>query len=440
MKTPPNHLERNYTNHEHPQLYEEQVRLLYRNAPVGFVATLINSAILAFILRSFIPHRVLITWFIFITLITIARYAQFVMFRRVSPELSGVGRWGLWFIIGMAVTGMAWGSAGIFLFPAMSIIHQAFLAFVLGGMAIGAAGAYSVVMPAFIVYAALSLIPLIVRFLTFNDEMHWAMGGMSLLFTVLITGIALHINRMTVASLLLRFENSDLISYLSSTKENLEKTNRELLSGIEERSKAEEELGRYRERLEELVRVRTAELSAANSSLQQEIIERNKAEEAIRESEKRFRLLAEVAFDGITLTENGVILETNEELAKIFGYSSSEMIGLHVSKIIAPEYLEDTMKKITSGYDRPYECVCLKKNGQQFPVEVCGKSFSYNGRTLRITAIRDITRKLQFEEELHRTHKLESVGILAGGIAHDFNNLLTAIMNNVYLAMKHIDV
>jgi PAS domain S-box-containing protein len=47
---------------------------------------------------------------------------------------------------------------------------------------------------------------------------------------------------------------------------------------------------------------------------------------------------------------------------------------------------------------------------------------------------RDITQLRQAGEEMIKTQKLESLGILAGGIAHDFNNILTAILGNVSLA------
>jgi CheY-like chemotaxis protein len=42
------------------------------------------------------------------------------------------------------------------------------------------------------------------------------------------------------------------------------------------------------------------------------------------------------------------------------------------------------------------------------------------------------------EEELLKSKKLESVGILAGGIAHDFNNILTAVLGNLSLARERI--
>ncbi|MHB1011429.1 MAG: hybrid sensor histidine kinase/response regulator [Desulfobacteria bacterium] len=54
-----------------------------------------------------------------------------------------------------------------------------------------------------------------------------------------------------------------------------------------------------------------------------------------------------------------------------------------------------------------------------------------------VVVFRDKTGKREVEEELIKTEKLESVGILAGGIAHDFNNILTAIMGNISLALLH---
>jgi CheY-like chemotaxis protein len=55
-----------------------------------------------------------------------------------------------------------------------------------------------------------------------------------------------------------------------------------------------------------------------------------------------------------------------------------------------------------------------------------------------VIVFQDISEKQKMEQELLKTEKLESIGILAGGIAHDFNNLLAAILSNVQLAqMKH---
>ncbi len=62
-----------------------------------------------------------------------------------------------------------------------------------------------------------------------------------------------------------------------------------------------------------------------------------------------------------------------------------------------------------------------------------------DGRLVRLEIASDITERKTLEEERQRSHKLESVGILAGGIAHDFNNLITAVMNNIYLSKRNLD-
>jgi nitrogen-specific signal transduction histidine kinase/CheY-like chemotaxis protein len=61
--------------------------------------------------------------------------------------------------------------------------------------------------------------------------------------------------------------------------------------------------------------------------------------------------------------------------------------------------------------------------------------FNSKGRLIGFRGVdRDVTERRRMEAEALKTHKLESLGVLAGGIAHDFNNILTAVMGNVSLA------
>ncbi len=124
------------------------------------------------------------------------------------------GKWGTWFIVGSGLAGITWGFAGIFLFPAASIAHQTFIAFVLGGMAAGAASTYAVVMPAFLAYAVLALFPTTIRFFAVGGEIHTAMAGMLLFFAILITIVGKNVNAAALLSLRLRFKNISLIADL----------------------------------------------------------------------------------------------------------------------------------------------------------------------------------------------------------------------------------
>jgi len=55
-----------------------------------------------------------------------------------------------------------------------------------------------------------------------------------------------------------------------------------------------------------------------------------------------------------------------------------------------------------------------------------------------VLVFRDVTDEARTAEELLRTSKLESLGILAGGIAYDFNNILTVIIGNISIAKMQI--
>lgn len=56
-----------------------------------------------------------------------------------------------------------------------------------------------------------------------------------------------------------------------------------------------------------------------------------------------------------------------------------------------------------------------------------------------VLIFRDITHAAKMQEELQKTEKLESLGILAGGIAHDFNNILAGILGNISLAKMNAE-
>ncbi len=166
-----------------------------------------------------------------------------------------------------------------------------------------------------------------------------------------------------------------------------------------------------------------------------DITARKQAELELKESEERFRALHNASFGGIGIHEKGVILDCNQGLADITGYSQEELVGMNGLNLIAPEWRDHVMEKIVSGYDRAYEVRGLRKDGSTYPLEIHGKNIPYHGRTVRVTEFRDITASRQAEEEQQRlrdqlmqVQKMESVGQLAGGIAHDFNNMLVPII------------
>jgi len=150
------------------------------------------------------------------------------------------------------------------------------------------------------------------------------------------------------------------------------------------------------------LRDRAARLDAAGKNLRKEIEGRSMAEEAIRESEERFRRLAEGPFEGIAITDEGRFIDTNTQFEKMLGYQHEELIGMPVSECVAPESRELVLGKIKSGDETPYEHIALRRDGTKFPVEVFGRTIPYQGRKVRVTAIRDISERKRAEAEVQR--------------------------------------
>ncbi len=123
---------------------------------------------------------------------------------------------------------------------------------------------------------------------------------------------------------------------------------------ITERKAAEEELGRYREHLEELVRNRTTELTEANKQLQEEIAERKWTEESLIKSEEETRSLVQ---ENATVAEIGRIISSTLNIQEVYERFAEEVQKLLPFDRIAINIVnpkEYTMKvAYTTGVEIP---------------------------------------------------------------------------------------
>jgi len=134
------------------------------------------------------------------------------------------------------------------------------------------------------------------------------------------------------------------------------------------------------------------------------------AEERLKESEKRFRNLSEAAFEGIVFSEKGMIVDTNEAFARIFGYGLKELKRKKVIELVAPEDRTRVSENIRSDYEEIYEPKGLREDGSVVDLEVQGRNVIYQGRKMRLTAVRDITERKRAEKRLQQYQaKLKSL-------------------------------
>jgi PAS domain S-box-containing protein len=177
----------------------------------------------------------------------------------------------------------------------------------------------------------------------------------------------------------------------------------------------------------------------------EDISDRKKAEEALRESEERFRNLTAAAFEGIVITEKGRIVDINDQALKLFGCGRGEMVGREVLEFVPQDMRRLVADRIRANIEGAYEHRLLRRDGTSFQAEAQAKMMHLGERTLRMTALRDITelrqneqRQKNLEEQVRQMQKMEALGTLAGGIAHDFNNILTGILG--YLQLAEMDL
>ncbi len=108
--------------------------------------------------------------------------------------------------------------------------------------------------------------------------------------------------------------------------------------------------------------------------------------------------LSDATHEAIVISEHGICIECNRKAADLFGYQPEEMIGLSAAAVIDPQSRAAAQQNINTHFPKPYEAMAVRKDGSRFWVEIEGKRVDLEGRTLRISAIRDLTKWKETED------------------------------------------
>jgi len=150
-----------------------------------------------------------------------------------------------------------------------------------------------------------------------------------------------------------------------------------------------------------------------------DISEQKMVEQALRDSEEKYRGVAESSIDGIAMVQGEKLVYVNNALCAIFGYSQEELLGQSFLKVVAPEHrklIGERARKRLSGKKTPprYEFKGLTKDGREIPLEMSvSKVFLYRDTPTFFGAVRDITERKRAEEERDRlfTRSIDMLGV-----------------------------
>jgi PAS domain S-box-containing protein len=181
----------------------------------------------------------------------------------------------------------------------------------------------------------------------------------------------------------------------------------------------------------------------------EDITQRKQEESARRYSEERHRVVVETANDAVVSAyESGAIQFANPATTRVFGYDPAELIGKPLT-VLMPEL----MRKLHENGFRRYlatgqrhinwqgtELTGLRKNGQEFPVEVSFGELTMDGRRVFTGFIRDISERKQAEEQreklrraqadLAHINRVSTMGELTASLGHEIKQPITAAITD----------
>jgi PAS domain S-box-containing protein len=181
-----------------------------------------------------------------------------------------------------------------------------------------------------------------------------------------------------------------------------------------------------------------------------DVTERKRAEEALASERELLAVTLRSVGDGVIATDiAGCVLLLSRMAERMTGWTQNDARGRPFDEVF--RVLDEKSRKPIEGLvaavlaaDTPIQLarssILVARDGRESRIDdICSPLHDRESRRIGVVvAFRDITEELRREQELVKSQKLESVGLLAGGIAHDFNNLLGEILVNVNLAKMSV--
>lgn len=362
------------------EILAEQIKLLYQQNKSALLATLLLAIIVVLVLWNHVPKNWLLGWLAATYLITFVRYLLIRSYFRRNPSIAESASWGHLFLLGVFFSGLLWSAAGAFFFVDDSVVHQLFIAYLLGGMIAGAMSTLSSYKNAFLIFSAPIAFTFAYQAISHGDSTYTAIAVTYLMFLFMMTSISQRLHRTIIDSLRLRFDNFDLVNNLLQAKKALQNAN---------------------DQLEQRVADRTEALARSNTVLQQE--------------KELFRItLASIGDAVITTDCLGKLTYLNPTAELFTGWHNSEAKGaplddiFHIVDVVSQEPINNSVDNTLNKQEehaKNRECLLIRKDEQQYVINysvapIHNEKENVIGAVLTfrdVTEQRKLTQKLEYQ-------------------------------------------
>ena len=201
--------------------------LLYGNALLGQIVTIVNASLMAWVLSRGLPGDIVLGWWAIVTVVALGRVAMVRAYRVARPDDDQAARWCRRYVANAALAGLVWGTGTLLFMLNGDVGQRLFVAFVAAGMVAGAVPIFSPVFAAFSVFALPIVLPLAAAVLwRASTPLEWAFGAMALIFAFAVMKSARTMHDTLDASLRLAHEKSRLVAELEQARLAAEQASR----------------------------------------------------------------------------------------------------------------------------------------------------------------------------------------------------------------------
>lgn len=203
----------------------EQIRILYRNTPAMLVSNTLIPLVLMYLWWDVVDRSRMLVWLALMLVVVSARAGTYIAYQRMLPSPTQVSRWGTYLVISSFASGSLWGAAGMQMSDPGHPEQFSLMLLIIGGFGAGAVVSLAAYLPVFYAFFFPSLLPFITASLWNGSHTSNVMVIAAIMFLGTLSLYARNLQRVFTQSLLLRFENLDLVKELTAQKVSAERAN-----------------------------------------------------------------------------------------------------------------------------------------------------------------------------------------------------------------------